>query len=173
MIDVQVSLCQKLLFLHLLTHNMKTDCSLNSKFNTWKFQAQNMGWTYCVQKLFFTFRTVFVHNMFSPCSAKISSSEKNFPGSKSGPHFYFKIFFLYQPLLFTKQLFAGQRTLTNAKKCRIFSWEVPTREAFFTPSFSRIFLAHLTNQIFGRAQKSLADQLTLGWNIFQGKVQVF
>ena len=43
--DVQVNLCQKLLFLHQLTHNMTTDCSLNYKFNTWKFQAQNMGHT--------------------------------------------------------------------------------------------------------------------------------
>ena len=31
---VQVNLCQKLLFLHQLTHNMETDCSLNYKFNT-------------------------------------------------------------------------------------------------------------------------------------------
>ena len=37
-----VNLCQKLLFLQQLTHNMTTDCSLNYKFNTWKFQAQNM-----------------------------------------------------------------------------------------------------------------------------------
>ena len=40
---VQVNLCQKLLFLHQLTHNMTTDCSLNYKFNTWKFQAQTWG----------------------------------------------------------------------------------------------------------------------------------
>ena len=33
--NVQVNLCQKLLFLHQLTHNMATDCSLNYKFNTW------------------------------------------------------------------------------------------------------------------------------------------
>ena len=39
---VQVNLCQKLLFLHQLTHNMTTDCSLNYKFNTWKFQAQTL-----------------------------------------------------------------------------------------------------------------------------------
>ena len=32
--QVQVNLCQKLLFLHHLTHNMMTDCSLNYKFNT-------------------------------------------------------------------------------------------------------------------------------------------
>ena len=31
---VQVNICQKLLFLHQLTHNMTTDCSLNYKFNT-------------------------------------------------------------------------------------------------------------------------------------------
>ena len=30
---VKVDLCQKLLFLHQLTHNMKTYCSLNYKFN--------------------------------------------------------------------------------------------------------------------------------------------
>ena len=41
--NVQVNLCQKLLFLHQLTHNMTTDCSLNHKFNTWKFQAQTWG----------------------------------------------------------------------------------------------------------------------------------
>ena len=31
---VQVNLCQKLLFLHQLTHNMTIDCSLNSEFST-------------------------------------------------------------------------------------------------------------------------------------------
>ena len=41
--EVQVNLCQKLLFLHQLTHIMTTDCSLNYKFNTWKFQAQTWG----------------------------------------------------------------------------------------------------------------------------------
>ena len=37
---VQVNLRQKLLYLHQLTHNMTTECSLNYKFNTWKFKAQ-------------------------------------------------------------------------------------------------------------------------------------
>ena len=32
--ELQVNLCQKLLFLNQLTHNMTTDCSLNYKFNT-------------------------------------------------------------------------------------------------------------------------------------------
>ena len=65
---LQVNLCQELLFLHYLTHSMETYCSLNYKFNTWKFQAQNKGRTCCVQKLILTFRTIYVHNMFSPCS---------------------------------------------------------------------------------------------------------
>ena len=72
-------LCQKLLFLHQLTHNMTTDCSLNCKFNTWKFQAQNMGRTCCVQKLFLTFRTISVHNMFSPSFPKRRASDKDLP----------------------------------------------------------------------------------------------
>ena len=40
---VQVNLCQKLLFLHQLTHNMTADCSLNYKFNTWRIHAQTWG----------------------------------------------------------------------------------------------------------------------------------
>jgi hypothetical protein len=40
---VQVNLCQKLLFLHQITYNMTTDCSLNYKFSTWTFQAQTWG----------------------------------------------------------------------------------------------------------------------------------
>ena len=31
---LQVNLCQKFLFLHQLTHNMMTDCSLNYEFST-------------------------------------------------------------------------------------------------------------------------------------------
>ena len=76
---VQVNLCQKLFFLHQLTHTMTTDCSLNYKFNTWKFLAQNMGRTCCVQKLFLTFRTISVYKMFSPCSAKRRASDKDLP----------------------------------------------------------------------------------------------
>ena len=32
--NLQVNLCQKLLFLHQLIHNMTTDCSLNYVFST-------------------------------------------------------------------------------------------------------------------------------------------
>ena len=75
---VQVNLCQKLLFLHQLTHYMMIDCSLNYKFNTWKFQAQNMERTCYVQKLFLTFRTIYVHNMFSPMFCKNKSFWQRF-----------------------------------------------------------------------------------------------
>ena len=46
---VQVNLSQKLLFLHQLTHNMTTDCSLNYKFKTWKFQAQTCENMLCTE----------------------------------------------------------------------------------------------------------------------------
>ena len=44
-----------------------------------KIPSSNLGRTYCVQKLFLTFRTIFVHNMFSPCSAKWRASDKDLP----------------------------------------------------------------------------------------------
>ena len=66
-----------------VTVNMMTDCSLNYKFNTLKFQAQTWVWrTCCVQKFFLTFKTIFVHNMFSPNSAKRRASGKDLPVQK-------------------------------------------------------------------------------------------
>ena len=44
-----------------------------------KIPSSNLGRTCCVQKLFQTFRTIFVHNMFSPCSAKRRASDKDLP----------------------------------------------------------------------------------------------
>jgi len=44
-----------------------------------KITSSNLGRTCCVQKLFLTFRTFFVHNMFSPCSAKRRASDKDLP----------------------------------------------------------------------------------------------
>ena len=44
-----------------------------------KIPSSNLGRTCCVQKLFLTFRTIFVHNMFSLCSAKKRASDKNLP----------------------------------------------------------------------------------------------
>ena len=75
---IQVNLFWKLLILHQLTHNMTTYCSLNynsireiSKLRTWGEQV--------VQKLILTFRRIYVHNMFFPCSAKRRSSDKDLP----------------------------------------------------------------------------------------------
>ena len=42
LLKIQVNLCQKHSFLHQLTHNMTTDCSLNYKFSTRKLQVQYM-----------------------------------------------------------------------------------------------------------------------------------
>ena len=50
---------------------MTTDCSLNYKFNTWKFQAQTWGEHVVCRS--------FVHNMFSTCSAKRRASDKDLP----------------------------------------------------------------------------------------------
>ena len=68
--NIQVNLCQKHLFLHQLTHNTMTDCSLNYEFSTWNLQGQNMLCTQIVCFFVFvlTFRTILVHNMFSTCS---------------------------------------------------------------------------------------------------------
>ena len=44
-----------------------------------KIPSSNLGRTCCVQKLFLTFRTIFVHNMFSSCSAKRRASDKDLP----------------------------------------------------------------------------------------------
>jgi len=54
------------LFIELQVRYMKIPCS-------------NLGRTCCVQKLFPTFRTIFVHNMFSPCSAKRRASDRDLP----------------------------------------------------------------------------------------------
>ena len=60
--------------LTLLTHNMKTDCSLIYQFNTWKLKAQNMGRTCCAHKFLFCFDiqnnlcTQHVLPMFWACS---------------------------------------------------------------------------------------------------------
>ena len=67
--EIQVNLFQKQLFLHQLTQNVTQDCSLNYKFSTWKFQAQNMGRTCWVHELFWMSKrkqkTICVHRMFS------------------------------------------------------------------------------------------------------------
>ena len=48
-----------------------------------KIPSSNLGRTCCVQKLFLTFRTIFVHNMFSPCSTKRRASDKDLPVTRA------------------------------------------------------------------------------------------
>jgi hypothetical protein len=54
------------LFIELQVQYMKIPCS-------------NLGRTCCVQNLFLKFRTIFVHNMISPGSAKRRASDKDLP----------------------------------------------------------------------------------------------
>ena len=63
--------------------------STNPQYDDWLFielQVQymkilisNLERKFCGQKLFLTFRSIFVHNMFSPCSAKRRASDKDLP----------------------------------------------------------------------------------------------
>ena len=46
-----------------------------------KIPSSNLGRTSCVHKLFLTFRKMFVHNMFSQCSAKRRAFDKDLPVS--------------------------------------------------------------------------------------------
>ena len=57
-----------------------------------KIPSSNLRRTCCVQKLFLTFRTIFVLNMFSPCSAKRRASDKDLPV----PTYVIKIQILFQ-----------------------------------------------------------------------------
>ena len=47
-----------------------------------KIPSSNLRRTFCVQKLFLTFRTIFVHNMLFRCSGKRRASEKDLPVSE-------------------------------------------------------------------------------------------
>ena len=69
---VKVNLFQKHLFLHQLTYNMTTDCSLNYKFFTWKFQAQTWG-------EHVVYRNCFRHSnqfLYTTCSPHILQKEE-------------------------------------------------------------------------------------------------
>ena len=44
-----------------------------------KIPSSNLGRTCCVQKLLLTLRTIFLPNMFSLCSAKRRTSDKDLP----------------------------------------------------------------------------------------------
>ena len=71
---LQVNLCQKLLFLHQLTHNMTANYSMIGKFNTWKFQAQTWG-EHVVYRNCFWHSEQFLYT----CSAKRRAYDKDLP----------------------------------------------------------------------------------------------
>ena len=48
-----------------------------------KIPRSNLGRTCCLEKLFLTFRTIFVHNIFSPRSAKRRASDKDLPVNRA------------------------------------------------------------------------------------------
>ena len=90
---VQVNLCQTHLFLHRLTHNMTTDCSLNYyQFSTWKFQAlrtcfvHKLFWQCSELGIFMYWTGNSMDNLLSYCGlvdARISTSENDLPETKS------------------------------------------------------------------------------------------
>ena len=70
------SLSEALIF---ASTNPQYDDRLFIKVQYMKIPSSNLGRTCCVQKLFRTFRTICVHNMFSPGSEKRRASEKDLP----------------------------------------------------------------------------------------------
>ena len=94
--QLQVNLCQKLLFLHQLIHN-----TYNNRLFM-KIASSEHGENMLSTQIIFVviFRTIYVHNMFSPCfelsnlmnnllsycllfDARISASEKDLPVSSN------------------------------------------------------------------------------------------
>ena len=52
--------------------------STNPQYDDRLIPSSNL-YMLCTEKLFLTFRTIFVHNMFSLCSARRRASDKDFP----------------------------------------------------------------------------------------------
>ena len=72
-----------------------------------KIPSSNLGRTCYVQKLFLTFRTIFVHSMFSPCSAKRRASDKDLPVPRHMTHMCKQLNALLSKLSRTGHLFLG------------------------------------------------------------------
>ena len=65
-----------------------------------KIPSSNLRRTCCAQKLFLTFRTIFVHSMFSPCSAKRRTSDKDLPVTNEWVKFQLLMVSQFQVLVF-------------------------------------------------------------------------
>ena len=99
-------------FLHHLTHNMTTDCSLNFKFNTWKFQAQTWGEHVVYRNCFwhaeqFLYATCFPHVLQKRRATDKDSSISTYFSTASS----LSMFFINQPLILqkTKPLYANPK----------------------------------------------------------------
>ena len=70
--------------MHQITHNMTTDCSLNYKFNTWKFQAQTLG-------EHVVYRNCFWHSeqfLYTICSPHVLKKRRAFDKDLPVPHLF-------------------------------------------------------------------------------------
>ena len=76
---LQVNLSQKLLFFSSTNPQYDDRLIIELQVQDMKIPSSNLGRTFRVQKLFPTFRTIFVHNMFFQCSAKRRTSGKDLP----------------------------------------------------------------------------------------------
>ena len=76
---IQVNLCKKLLFLHQLTPKYDDRLFIELQVQYMKIPSSNLGRTCCVQKLFLTFRTIFVSTQnVLPMFCKKKSSLQRF-----------------------------------------------------------------------------------------------
>ena len=76
---LQVNLCQKHFFIASIHPRYDDRLFIELQVKYMKIPSSNLGRTCCVRKLFLAFRTIFVHDMFSPCSAKRRASDKDLP----------------------------------------------------------------------------------------------
>ena len=131
------SLSEALIFAS--THNMTTDCSLNYKFNTWKFQAQTWG-EHVVYRNCFWHSEQFLYTTYSP---QRRAADKDLPVLKDGivcqemhicffcswnmycNHFLDNNIVSFDHLLFTKKnkMSTAQHKFEYAKLW-LFSWEI-------------------------------------------------
>ena len=121
-------LCQMLLFLHQLTHNLTTDCSWNYQFSTWKLQAQNMR-RIC-SLLFMCWSGNLMNNLLSYCGLV---DEKDLPVTS----------FIYRNVT-TAPFILSRQANTYVTKIKL--WKVLSLK--FRQIDAVIFSKHKTRSIF-------------------------
>ena len=149
LLSILVNLCQNFLFLHQLTHNMMKDCSLNSKFNAWKFQAQT--WGELMYRNCFWHSEQFLHTTCSPhVLQKRRASDKDLPVLSRTVHesLIIKILFsqIYTSLQCFSQGFLNNRYAQNRHRFLNF---------FLTLSDSNTLPGQLDNLSADQSQRSI------------------